>query len=356
MKFLDEARIYISSGDGGAGCVSFRREKYIEFGGPDGGDGGNGGNVVTECVAGLNTLIDYRYRRHLRAGRGQPGMGRNRTGARGDDVILKVPVGTQIFEEDSNTLMADLTHVGQCITLAHGGNGGFGNARFKTATRQAPRHANPGAPGTEYYIRLRLKLIANAGLIGLPNAGKSTLLARVSRAHPKVASYPFTTLYPHLGVVEADEERFVLADIPGLIEGAHKGDGLGHRFLGHVERCSVLFHILDATRESVTRDWHIVRDEITAYGGGLADKTEIIGLNKIDSLTEDVIRTKVEEITTAAGKEPLCLSGVSGTGVTEAMRHILQQCQRHESDGDHETREAMEDEYAPTDQREVWHP
>src|ERR1700726_2109372 len=285
MKFLDEAKVYIRSGDGGNGCVSFRREKFIEYGGPNGGDGGNGGDVVVETVDGLNTWIDYRYQQHFMAKNGRGGMGKDRHGATGADAVLKVPVGTQIYEEDGETLLADLTELGQRVVLAHGGNGGFGNARFKSSTNRAPRHANPGQPGTELTIRLRLKLIADAGVVGLPNAGKSTFLAAVSAAKPKIADYPFTTLHPQLGVVNADGREFVIADIPGLIEGASEGAGLGDRFLGHVERSAVLIHLVDATQDDVAGAWTTVRGELEAYGEGLSDKREILALNKVDALT-----------------------------------------------------------------------
>ncbi|MGB8525997.1 MAG: GTPase ObgE, partial [Rhodoplanes sp.] len=311
MKFLDQAKIYIRSGNGGAGCVSFRREKFIEFGGPDGGDGGRGGDVIAECVDGLNTLIDYRYQQHFKAKTGGHGMGKNRTGANGADVILKVPVGTQIFDEDNETLLADLTQVGQRVGLARGGNGGFGNAHFKSSTNRAPRHANPGQPGEERTLWLRLKLIADAGLVGLPNAGKSTLLAAVSAAKPKIADYPFTTLHPQLGVVSIDGREFVLADIPGLIEGAHAGVGLGDRFLGHVERCRVLLHLVDATGLHAGEAYKTVRAELAAYGHGLADKPEIIALNKADAVDADELKRQAARLKRAAGRAPRILSGAT---------------------------------------------
>src|SRR5918994_3907479 len=282
MKFLDEAKIYVRSGDGGAGAVSFRREKFIEFGGPNGGDGGRGGDVVVECVDGLNTLIDYRYQQHFKARPGGNGIGKDRHGANGADVVLKVPVGTQILDEDKQTLLADLTEIGQRVVLARGGNGGFGNAYFKSSTNRAPRHANPGLPGEERALWLRLKLIADAGLVGLPNAGKSTFLAAVSAAKPKIADYPFTTLHPQLGVVRIDNREFVLADIPGLIAGAHEGAGLGDRFLGHIERCRVLLHLVDATGPHAGEAYKVVRGELEAYGHKLAGKQEIIALAKAD--------------------------------------------------------------------------
>lgn len=323
MKFLDEAKVYIQSGAGGNGCVSFRREKFIEFGGPNGGDGGRGGDVVAEAVDGLNTLIDYRYQQHFKAQRGGHGMGKDRHGAKGKDVLLKVPVGTQIYDEDGETLLADLTQVGQRAILAKGGNGGFGNAHFKTSTNRAPRHANPGQPGEEMTIRLRLKLIADAGLVGLPNAGKSTFLAAVSAAKPKIADYPFTTLHPQLGVVWIDQREFVLADLPGLIEGAHEGAGLGHRFLGHTERCRVLLHLVDGTAEDAGASYRTIRTELEAYGQGLADKAEIVALSKVDAMTPEQIKAQVAKLKKVAGKAPLLLSGQTGQGVPQALRALL---------------------------------
>src|SRR6187397_2757808 len=324
MKFLDEAKVYIASGAGGNGCVSFRREKFIEFGGPNGGDGGTGGDVVVEAVTGLNTLIDYRYQQHFKAQRGGNGMGKDRAGANGKDVVLKVPVGTQVYEEDGETLLADLTEVGQRVTIAEGGNGGFGNAHFKSSTNRAPRHANPGQPGEEHTIRLRLKLIADAGLIGLPNAGKSTFLAAVSAAKPKIADYPFTTLHPQLGVVNADGREFVLADIPGLIEGAHEGAGLGDQFLGHVERCRVLLHLIDITAEDPAEAYRTVRQELAAYEGHLADKIEIVALNKIDAVAPDELKKQKDRLKRAAKKTPLLLSAATGAGVPEALKALVE--------------------------------
>jgi GTP-binding protein len=323
MKFLDEAKVYVRSGNGGDGCVSFRREKYIEFGGPDGGDGGRGGDVVVEAVEGLNTLIDFRYRQHFKAGRGGHGMGRNRTGARGADAVLAVPVGTQVFAEDKETIICDLTRPGQRMVIAEGGAGGFGNARFKTSTRQAPRHAEPGRPGKELWLWLKLKLIADAGLVGLPNAGKSTFLAACSRARPKVADYPFTTLYPHLGVVDAEGERFVLADVPGLIEGAHDGAGLGTRFLSHIERCRVLLHLIDGTADDPVEAYRTVRRELGAYGRGLADRPEVVALNKTDALTPEEAAMRRAAVQQAAGSEVVLTSGVAGTGVREVVGRLL---------------------------------
>jgi GTP-binding protein len=322
MKFLDQAKVYIRSGDGGAGCVSFRREKFIEFGGPNGGDGGRGGDVVAECVDGLNTLIDYRYQQHFKAKTGGHGMGANRSGASAPDIVLKVPVGTQVFDEDNETLLADFTEVGQRAVLAKGGNGGFGNSHFKSSTNRAPRHANPGQPGAERTIWLRLKLIADAGLVGLPNAGKSTFLAAVSAAKPKIADYPFTTLHPQLGVVSVDTREFVLADIPGLIEGAHEGAGLGDRFLGHVERCRVLLHLVDGTGEHAGEAYKTVRAELEAYGNGLADKPEIVALNKADALTPEQLKQQTARLKRAAKKTPLVISGATRQGVTEALRAL----------------------------------
>jgi GTP-binding protein len=323
MKFLDEAKVYIRSGDGGNGCVAFRREKFIEFGGPNGGDGGKGGDVVAAAVDGLNTLIDYRYQQHFYAKNGGGGMGKDRHGANGADAVLKVPVGTQIYDEDGETLLADLTERGQRIVLAHGGNGGFGNAHFKSSTNRAPRRANSGQPGKEHTIRLRLKLIADAGVVGLPNAGKSTFLAAVSAAKPKIAHYPFTTLQPQLGVVEIDGREFVLADIPGLIEGAHEGVGLGDRFLGHVERCRVLLHLVDGTDGDAGAAYRTVRAELTAYGQGLADKPEIVALNKADALTAGEIKEQMARLKRAAKKQPFVISAVSGKGVPEVLRALI---------------------------------
>jgi GTP-binding protein len=323
MKFLDEARVHIRSGDGGNGCVSFRREKFIEFGGPNGGDGGRGGDVIAQAVSGLNTLIDYRYQQHFKAQNGRPGMGKNRHGANGADVVLKVPAGTQIYEEDGHTLLADLTAVGQSAVLARGGNGGFGNAHFKSSTNRAPRHANPGQAGEEHTIRLRLKLIADAGIVGLPNAGKSTFLAAVSAARPRIADYPFTTLHPQLGVVEIDDSELVLADIPGLIEGAHEGTGLGDRFLGHVERCRALLHLVDGTVEDAGAAYRIVRAELEAYGAGLADKPEIVALNKSDAIGPDDLQRQRRLLEQACGHPPRVLSSATGAGVPGVLRALV---------------------------------
>ena len=324
MKFLDEAKVYVQSGDGGNGCVAFRREKNVAFGGPNGGDGGRGGDVVIECVSGLNTLIDYRYQQHFKAKRGQGGQGQDRSGAGGADAVLKLPVGTQVLAEDKQTVIADLTEIGQRVVIAHGGDGGRGNAQFKSSTNQAPRRADPGWPGEEAWLWLRLKLIADAGLVGLPNAGKSTFLAAVTRATPKIADYPFTTLHPVLGVVAADGNEFVLADIPGLIEGAHEGKGLGDRFLGHVERCRVLLHLVDGTAgaEAAVEAYKTIRGELAAYGGGLAEKPEVVALNKIDALRDEDIAEIRALLSAAAGQDVLAISGVAGTNVTDALRAL----------------------------------
>jgi GTP-binding protein len=325
MKFLDRAKIYVRSGNGGAGCVSFRREKFIEYGGPDGGDGGRGGDVWAEASDDLNTLIDYRYQQHYKAKTGGHGMGKNLFGGAGADVVLKVPVGTQILEDDEVTLVADLTEPGQRVLLAKGGNGGWGNARFKSSVNQAPKRANPGEPGEERWLWMRLKLIADAGLIGLPNAGKSTFLRATSAATPKVADYPFTTLHPHLGVVDMGSgTRFVLADIPGLIEGAAEGAGLGHRFLGHVERCKVLLHLIDGTESDVVEAYRTVRRELKAYDPELAGRREIVALNKIDALPVDLIAERQAALQKAARRKPLLVSGATGQGVREVIIKLHQ--------------------------------
>jgi GTPase len=323
MKFLDQAKVYLRSGNGGAGCVSFRREKFVEFGGPDGGDGGRGGDVWVECVDGLNTLIDYRYQQHFKAGTGVHGMGRNRTGGAGADAVLRVPVGTQVFEDDNETLIADLTEVGQRIKLLSGGNGGFGNTHFKTSVNQAPRRANPGQDGQEKWVWLRLKLIADAGLVGEPNAGKSTFLSAVSAAKPKIADYPFTTLHPNLGVVRIGGRDFVIADIPGLIEGAHEGAGIGDRFLGHIERCAVLVHLVDGTEEDVRAAYDTVRGEIEAYGHGLADKQEIVALNKIDALTPQRLIEQETALERACGHKVHAVSAATGQGVEQLLFAVI---------------------------------
>ena len=328
MKFLDQAKVYIRSGNGGNGCSSFRREKYIEFGGPNGGDGGRGGDVIAVAVEGLNTLIDFRYQLHFKAQRGRPGQGRQMTGANGKHAIIKLPVGTEIIDEETGETIADLTEVGQEITLLRGGDGGYGNLHYKSSTNRAPRRADPGWPGQEMTIILRLKLIADAGLVGLPNAGKSTFLAATSRATPKIADYPFTTLHPQLGVVYTQGQEFVLADIPGLIEGAHEGLGLGDRFLGHIERCGVLLHLIDGTQEDVVGAWRTVRHEMEEYGGGLGEKPEIIGLNKCDALDDETIAERKAALEKAASAPVHVLSGVSGEGVDEVLSALLAEIKR----------------------------
>ena len=323
MKFLDQCKIYLRSGDGGDGVVGFRREKYIEFGGPDGGNGGRGGDIVFEAQANLNTLIDFRYAQHFRVKKGGNGSGADRTGAGSADVVIKVPIGTQVFAEDQETMLADLDSPGKRVTLLRGGDGGHGNAHFKTSTNRAPRKATKGWPGEERWVWLRLKLIADAGLIGLPNAGKSTFLAATTAARPKIADYPFTTLHPQLGVIRLSmSEEFVLADIPGLIEGAHDGAGLGDRFLGHVERCAVMLHLVDGAAGDVVRAWRTVRQELVAYGGGLAEKPELIGLNKIDAMTPKETSARAAALRKASGRPVMLLSGVTGQGVPEVLRAL----------------------------------
>ncbi len=322
MKFLDLCKVYIRSGAGGGGCVSFRREKYIEYGGPDGGDGGSGGSVWAEAVDGLNTLIDFRYQQHFFADNGRPGMGRQRTGKDGDDIVLRVPVGTEILDEDEETVIADMTELGQRVLLCKGGNGGWGNLHFKTSTNQAPRRANPGQPGVERTVWLRLKLIADVGLLGLPNAGKSTFLAATSNARPKIADYPFTTLHPNLGVVGVDGKEFVVADIPGLIEGAHEGRGLGDLFLGHVERCAVLLHLVDGSSGTLLEDYDTIINEIEQYGAGLDDKPRVTVLNKIDTMDDEERAFLREELEARSGGKVLLMSGASGEGTTEVLRAL----------------------------------
>ena len=322
MKFLDLAKVYVRSGAGGNGCVSFRREKFVEYGGPDGGDGGRGGSVIVEAVEGLNTLIDFRYQQHYFADNGKQGSGRQRTGANGSDIVLKVPVGTQILDDDQDTLIADLATLGDTAVVARGGNGGFGNLHFKSATNQAPGNANPGMAGVERTIWLRLKLIADVGLLGLPNAGKSTFLAATSNARPKIADYPFTTLHPNLGVVGVDGREFVVADIPGLIEGAHEGRGIGDRFLGHVERCAVLLHIVDGTAEDLATDHATIIRELEAYGGALAEKPRVTVLNKVDAMDDEMTAAFCAELASVAGGPVLPMSGATGMGVTDVLREL----------------------------------
>jgi GTP-binding protein len=352
MKFLDQCKIYIRAGDGGGGAVSFRREKFIEYGGPDGGDGGRGGDVWIEAVNGLNTLIDFRYQQHFKAGTGVHGMGRDRHGHNGEDVELRVPVGTQVLEDDQETVIVDMDVVGKRVRLLKGGNGGFGNAYFKGPINRAPRHANPGQTGEEKVVWLRLKLIADVGLVGLPNAGKSTFLAAVSAARPKIADYPFTTLTPGLGVVDlSPNERFVIADIPGLIEGASEGLGLGTRFLGHVERTAVLIHLVDGTQEDVAGAWRTVREELAAYGEGLDEKAEILVLNKVDALDPDTRAEKAAELQAAAGHAPMLVSGVSGENVTALLRASWTKVRLSRGEIAPE-----EDEDAPPEETGEWRP
>jgi GTP-binding protein len=344
MKFLDLCKVYIRSGGGGGGCVSFRREKFIEYGGPDGGDGGTGGSVWAEAVEGLNTLIDFRYSPHFFAKSGIPGMGKQRTGADGDDIILYVPIGTEILDEDQETVINDLTEAGQRVQLARGGNGGFGNLHFKSATNQAPRRANPGQEGVERTLWLRLKLIADVGLLGLPNAGKSTFLASTSNARPKIADYSFTTLHPNLGVVGVDGREFVVADIPGLIEGASEGRGLGDLFLGHVERCAVLLHLVDGTSDSVGQDYSTIIGELEAYGGKLAEKPRVTILNKIDALDEEERAEALAALEGASGGPVMMMSSVAGEGVTEVLRTLcvkIDEARLREN---------------PVQEEEAWHP
>lgn len=336
MKFLDQAKIYIASGHGGPGSISFRREAHVPFGGPDGGNGGRGGDIIAECTDGLNTLIDFRYQQHFKAESGRPGAGRDKSGLSGKQIILRLPVGTQILSDDQTTILADLTRVGQEIILAKGGEGGHGNAFFKSSTNQAPRKSQPGISGLEMWIWLRLKLIADAGLVGLPNAGKSTFLSVVSAAKPKIADYPFTTLHPNLGVVAIDGKEFVMADIPGLIEGAHEGAGIGHRFLGHVERCRVLLHLIDATHTDPIASWRTIRTELSAYDDGLARKPEIIALSKCDSAPDDYITDLIKELQKAGAKNILRLSSVTGSGLNEVLRAMDDVIQSERIKGENE--------------------
>ena len=345
MKFLDLAKVYIRSGAGGGGAVSFHREKFVEYGGPDGGDGGRGGDVVVQCVDGLNTLIDFRYQQHFFAKNGVPGMGKQRTGADGDDIILRVPVGTEVLDEDQETIIADMTAVGQRVILAKGGNGGFGNLHFKSSTNQAPRRANPGQEAVERTLWLRLKLIADAGLLGLPNAGKSTFLAATSNARPKIADYPFTTLHPNLGVVGIDNAEYVVADIPGLIEGASEGRGIGDRFLGHVERCAVLLHLIDGTSETVVEDYKTIIGELEAYGGELAAKDRVTVLNKIDALDDEERADLKVDLEKAVGGPVMLMSGVSREGLDVVLRKV-----RAEIEADRARERAAGAEEEP------WHP
>ena len=347
MKFLDQAKVFIRSGDGGGGAVSFLREKFVEFGGPNGGNGGRGGDVVLECVDGLNTLIDYRYQQHFKANTGTHGMGKNRTGADGADSVLRVPVGTQVFEDDNETLIADMTEVGQRVVLLSGGNGGFGNAHFKTSANQAPRHANPGQLGVEKWVWLRLKLIADAGLVGELNAGKSTFLAAVSAAKPKIAAYPFTTLHPNLGVVSIGERDFVLADIPGLIEGASEGVGIGDRFLGHIERCGVLIHLIDGTQDDVSRAYKSIRYELAAYDERLGEKQEIVVLNKIDSIPADELKEKVKILKKLSKQDVLQVSAVTGKGTDMVLYGVIEALDAQKAARLEAARRKVEPNWAP---------
>ena len=355
MKFLDQCKIYLKSGAGGVGCMSFRREKCVEFGGPDGGNGGVGGHIIIEAVEGLNTLIDYRYKQHFKASRGLHGMGGNRTGAKGDDVILSVPVGTQIFDENNDVMLADLNDVGQTVLMLEGGHPGRGNASFKTSVNQAPRQITEGGPPEEMWIWMQLKLMADTGLVGLPNAGKSTFLSAASRAKPKIADYPFTTLKPQLGVVYVDKKEFVVADIPGLIKGAHEGQGLGYRFLGHVERCATILHVIDATGEDIAYAYTTIRKELEEYGEGLADKKEIIALNKIDALDDELVEMLTEELKVVTKSPIMPISGVSGQGVDLLLRALLanvEDVRKEEKDRDEkEARGIIAD-----DAEETWSP
>tara|TARA_R110002073_G_scaffold77677_9_gene187963 strand:- start:8834 stop:9925 length:1092 start_codon:yes stop_codon:yes gene_type:complete len=334
MKFLDQSKIYIKSGGGGDGCMSFRREKCVEFGGPDGGNGGRGGHVLIEAIGGLNTLIDYRYKQHFKGGRGGHGMGKNRTGAKGADIYLKVPVGTQIFDEDYGVMLADLTEEGQVVMMLEGGHPGTGNAAFKSSVNQAPRRTTPGGPAEEMWIWLRLKLMADAGMVGLPNAGKSTFVSAVSRAKPKIADYPFTTLKPQLGVVFVDQREFVVADIPGLIAGAHEGHGLGDRFLGHIERCNTILHMIDATGEDIVDAYKTIRHELDSYGGGLSEKKEVIGLNKCDALDDELIEMLSNELRAVTDSPIVPISAVTRFGIDEMLRALLENIdQAHNAEG-----------------------
>lgn len=339
MKFLDQAKIYIQSGHGGAGCISFRREKYIEYGGPNGGDGGKGGSVYFEAVENLNTLIDFRYRQHFKAPKGQNGMGSEMTGAKGEDIIIKVPVGTEVLAEDGETVIVDMVEPGQTFLIAKGGDGGRGNMQFKTSVNQAPRYAEPGWPGEEMWVWLRLKVIADVGLIGQPNAGKSTFLSVVTKARPKIADYPFTTLHPNLGVAWVDDYEMVIADIPGLIEGAHEGIGLGDRFLKHVERCAAFLHIVDATVDDVVSEYSVIRRELDLYNDILAQKPEVIVLNKIDALTAEEVEAKVNSLSDATGKRVFAMSAIARQGIFDCLREVNKYITRQRHKKDDEQRE-----------------
>ena len=349
MKFLDQAKIFVKSGDGGRGCVSFRREKYIEFGGPNGGDGGKGGSVIFEAVENLNTLIDFRYQQHFKAQRGQHGMGSEMAGAKGEDMIIKVPVGTEIVADDGETVLADMVTPGQRFLIAKGGDGGRGNTRFKTSTNQAPRYAEPGWPGEEMWVWLRLKIIADIGLIGLPNAGKSTFLTSVTRARPKIADYPFTTMHPHLGVAWVDTREIVIADIPGLIEGAHEGVGLGDRFLKHVERCAAFLHLIDATAEDVITPYVTIRRELELYKDSLITKPEVVALNKCDSLSKEEINQKIKELESVCNHKIYAISAIAKQGVTDCLRNVAQFVTRNIKQKEEEQETEVKKTWSPLD-------
>lgn len=357
MKFLDQCKTYIKSGAGGVGCLSFRREKSVEFGGPDGGSGGSGGHIIIEAVEGLNTLIDYRYKQHFKASRGMHGMGQNRTGAKGSDIIMSVPVGTQIFDENNDVMLADLTEAGQSVLMLEGGKGGRGNTSFKTSVNRAPRQTTQGGPAEEMWIWMQLKLMADTGLVGLPNAGKSTFLSAASRAKPKIADYPFTTLKPQLGVVYVDKKEFVIADIPGLIEGAHEGLGLGDRFLGHIERCATILHVLDGTGEDIVDAYKTIRNELEQYGEGLAEKQEIIALNKTDALDDELVAMLTGELSQVTSSPIMPISGVTGSGVTEMLRALLDNVENvRTTEQTHQEQENMTSEDEEEDSSEQWSP
>ncbi len=350
MKFLDQAKIFVKSGDGGAGCVSFRREKYIEFGGPNGGDGGKGGSIYFEAVANLNTLIDFRYTQHFKAKKGQNGMGSDKNGSKAPDIVIKVPIGTEIVAEDGETILADMVKPGQVFLAAKGGDGGRGNTTFKSSTNQAPRYAEPGWPGEEKWLWLRLKIIADVGLIGMPNAGKSTFLTAVTKARPKIADYPFTTLHPHLGVAWVDSYEMVLADIPGLIEGAHEGIGLGDRFLKHIERCEVFLHLIDITAEDVAKSYFDIRKELELYDRGLAEKPEVVALNKCDALSEEEAAAKVKQLEQQIGKKVYPISAVAKKGVFDCLLKVNQYIKRERK------QEGEEDDSEATRSKSAWSP
>ncbi len=347
MHFIDEAKIFVKAGDGGAGCVSFRREKFVEYGGPDGGNGGRGASIILETVAGLNTLIDFRYKQHFKAPKGEHGKGKNRHGAAPDDIIIHVPVGTQIYDEDDDALIADMTEIGQRLVLVKGGDGGMGNAHYKSSINQSPRKATPGYPGGERWVWLKLKLLSDAGLLGLPNAGKSTFLGAVSRAKPKIADYPFTTLKPQLGVVYIDDKEFVMADIPGLIEGAHQGIGLGDRFLKHVERCGVLLHLVDGTQENVAEAYTTIRNELAAYSEELAEKQEILALNKCDAMSDEDIEQRKQELADVSGQKVHVISGATNQGLTDVLRLLYKEIKEFRQELEKAEQDHTEEEVTP---------